>query len=279
MISPRYPFTLEELRSWLDYDPETGVIRWKGRTGPNSKVNIGAEAGWVQPEGNRNIRLRKRVYEASQLAWLHYYGEQPPRLVHLNRQTHDNRIVNLAKAETQKVEVMTQAAVKAALDYNPETGEFTWRVSPKGGIPVGTVAGTLGKNGHRTIHLAGKLHLAARLAFLWMTGKWPRGIVNHWNGNALDCRWENLKDTNRGGVSQNTRRKAGQSGMTGVHLRNTREANPKNPYTSAICINGRSKYLGVFPTPEAAQTAYATAKAALHKYQPEIPQIPEGEAP
>jgi hypothetical protein len=242
-------------------------------------VNIGSEAGWLQPDGTRNIRLRKKIFTGAQLAWLHHYGEVPPRLVHLNRQTGDDRIANLAKAETQKVKAMTQAEVRTALDYNPETGEFTWLVSPKSGIPVGTPAGSVLKNGRRYIHLGGKLRLASRLAFFWMTGRWPKGHVNHWNGNSHDCRWENLRDTTRSSINQNTRFNTGQSGMTGAHLRNTREANPKNPYTSTIGVNGQSKYLGVFPTPEAAQAAYTKAKAALHKYQPEIPQRLEGETP
>lgn len=69
------------------------------------------------------------------------------------------------------------------LDYNPETGVFTYKSS-------GRVAG-YDKDGYRRLGLL-KIY-AHRMAFYKMTGEWPNEI-DHINRIKSDNRWENLRD-------------------------------------------------------------------------------------
>ena len=78
----------------LDYDPETGVFRWKQTRGPARKGDI---AGSKNVYGY--IDLTRRKWLAHRLAWLYMYGECPPEQIdHINGVRDDNRIANLRLA-------------------------------------------------------------------------------------------------------------------------------------------------------------------------------------
>lgn len=87
--------TAAQLRDVLDYDPETGIFRWK--EGGRGKVKAGAIAG--SPCHNRGYRLMCVNYTrflAHRLAWLYVHGEWPSGEVdHINGRTDDNSIGNL----------------------------------------------------------------------------------------------------------------------------------------------------------------------------------------
>src|SRR3972149_653667 len=88
--------TAAQLRSILDYDPETGIFRWKT---PNRKRRPGAKAGWVRADGRNLIKVGFTRYLASRLAWLYVYGEWPERLVdHIDRDKANDAISNLRQA-------------------------------------------------------------------------------------------------------------------------------------------------------------------------------------
>jgi hypothetical protein len=88
------PLTANEVRHLLDYDPATGVFRW--RVKPGRRVAAGAETGCVSNYGYKVIGIKGRVYQASRLAWLYVTGEWPEHDVdHANGDTADNRWDNL----------------------------------------------------------------------------------------------------------------------------------------------------------------------------------------
>lgn len=89
--------TVERLRDVLNYDPLTGIFRWR-RAG--SRHTAGKVAGHVDAvDGYRRIYVDVRLYKAHRLAWFYVYGRWPEgQIDHINRVKDDNRVNNLREA-------------------------------------------------------------------------------------------------------------------------------------------------------------------------------------
>lgn len=83
--------------------------------------------------------------------------------------------------------------LREMLDYTPETGEFRWKVAPSASVSVGDRAGYSGPGGGDYIMINYKPYPAARLAWMYVNGSAPVGMVRHINGNLTDNRIANLK--------------------------------------------------------------------------------------
>lgn len=113
--------------------------------------------------------------------------------------------------------MITQARLKEVLYYHPESGDFVWiKCSPKHKRFEGTQAGTVNTWGYLQIRIDGRAYLAARLAFLYMTGEIPppEVEVDHDNRIRTDNAWKNLKRTTPTGNQHN--RSIGKNNTTGV---------------------------------------------------------------
>lgn len=93
--------TYEELKRILDYDPETGIFRWKTKT---NRIKIGDVAGFVYKGiGHPTICIHGKPYQIRRLAWIYVYGVWPEIDVQQkDRDPANNRIDNLR--ETTKVQ-------------------------------------------------------------------------------------------------------------------------------------------------------------------------------
>jgi len=89
--------TQEELKETLDYDPESGIFRWKVAKG--LRVKVGDIAGTLHPNGYRYIKINGKRYLEHRLAWLYVHGEWPEDMIdHINGIKDDNRIENLRES-------------------------------------------------------------------------------------------------------------------------------------------------------------------------------------
>jgi hypothetical protein len=86
--------TIEELREYLDYEPETGVLRWKKARGTRAKA--GAIAGRVTPRGYLRLKFKQTRVDAHRVAFALHNGHWPtPCCDHINGNPSDNRAANL----------------------------------------------------------------------------------------------------------------------------------------------------------------------------------------
>lgn len=85
--------TAERVREVLDYNQETGELRWR-----ISKKGIvaGKAPGYENSAGYRVVCIEGRRYRAHRLAWLYMQGEWPVNEIdHINGVRNDNRAANL----------------------------------------------------------------------------------------------------------------------------------------------------------------------------------------
>lgn len=90
--------TRKILKTYLRYNPKTGVWRWVRAT-PNSSAKAGAFAGNINNTGYLTISIFGRAYLAHRLAWFYIKGRWPKYDVgHKNADRKDNRLCNLRSA-------------------------------------------------------------------------------------------------------------------------------------------------------------------------------------
>jgi hypothetical protein len=95
---PRALLTANELREWLEYDPETGEFYWLKCSQPRWAHLVGKRAGGQQGRA-RSITVRGRAYLEHRLAWLWMTGEWPADQVdHIDLDRSNNRWANLRQA-------------------------------------------------------------------------------------------------------------------------------------------------------------------------------------
>lgn len=146
------------------------------------------------------------------------------------------------------------------LNYDPDTGRFTWRVN-RGRLAAGAPAGSTRKDGYVVLVVDRVKLLAHRVAWLMSHGVMPEGDVDHINGQPGDNRLDNLRDVSRRDNLQNRRtpQSSSKTGRLGVTWDKR-----TGRWKSAIRVDGRCKHLGRFDDIEVAAAAYLAAKRIHH---------------
>ncbi|ESL86576.1 hypothetical protein L420_03771 [Enterobacter hormaechei subsp. hoffmannii UCICRE 9] len=86
--------------------------------------------------------------------------------------------------------------IHALLDYNPETGVFTWKVTKSGWVVKGRTVGSKNNNGYLRVGIGRRHYFLSRIAFFLCTGQSPEE-VDHINGDRTDNRACNLRAASR----------------------------------------------------------------------------------
>jgi hypothetical protein len=156
--------------------------------------------------------------------------------------------------------LLTQERLQEVLSYDPETGEFVWAKTVGPRAKAGRSAGYVNSYGYRMIGFDGKYRYAHRLAWLYMTGRYPENEIDHRNKDKLDNRWVNLREaTSRQNAMNRKMRKDNRTGLKGVGFDRRR-----GKYTASITHNGRVCFLGLFNNPEEAHAAYVENAKLLY---------------
>jgi hypothetical protein len=149
--------------------------------------------------------------------------------------------------------------VRGLLDYNPDTGVFIWKVARAYVIKPGDIAGTdLG--GYTRITVAGRLILAHRLAWFYVTGEWPEKDIDHVNGKLSDNRLCNLRLCTH---SQNMANKKVQENNK-ASLKGVSWDKKTKKWRAQISKDGKKHHLGFFTDSKEAHGVYIEAAKRLH---------------
>ncbi len=129
-----------------------------------------------------------------------------------------------------KQDLLTAELVRELLDYNPDTGVLTWRRRALhwfatdrayaiwntrfAGAPAG---GAKNATGYKEVRIFYRCFLAHRVMWLWMTGEWPPGEIDHIDHDRANNAWLNLRAVSTAENLKNaSRRRDNTSGVTGV---------------------------------------------------------------
>src|SRR5882762_7480724 len=110
---------------------------------------------------------------------------------------------------------LTAERLRELLVYDPLTGFFTNRVQRGVRGPIGARCGHYDKDGYLIIQINSQKFRAGRLAFLYMTGRWPIE-ADHKDGVRDNDAWLNLRECTRCENVANSERPLGESGLRGV---------------------------------------------------------------
>lgn len=85
---------IEEMKLWLGYDAETGVLTWLQSSA--ARIHAGDVAGHRNVLGYRTLNFKGRRYQAHHVAWAFHHGRWPAGILdHINGERDDNRVSNL----------------------------------------------------------------------------------------------------------------------------------------------------------------------------------------
>ncbi len=147
-----------------------------------------------------------------------------------------------------KEPVLSHVRLLELLHYEPDTGVFTWRVSPVNSVKVGSTAGAVNSQGYVLIKIGGRSYSAHRLAWFYVHGVWPPNQIDHINRIRTDNRLVNLRLANSQENNKNgSKRRDNTSGITGV-----RWYKRARKFYAYIGSNGKLLSLGYFDTLEEA---------------------------
>lgn len=158
--------------------------------------------------------------------------------------------------------------VKRRYAYDANTGQLTFKIAPpnQSESRIGQEAGYVrdckyGK--YRVVKFGNKAVYAHRLIWFFVHGKWPKGHIDHENGNKLDNRFINLREASRSQNGANRKQlKSNTSGYKGVTKFVTKKQALK--WKAQITFQQKVYYLGLFDTKEEAHAAYLEAAKELH---------------
>jgi len=158
--------------------------------------------------------------------------------------------------------MLTQEYLKSILNYNLDTGIFTWKVNKSQRTKIGDFAGWL-SDGYIRIEINKKQYYAHRLAWLYINGETPKNLIDHIDGNKSNNKIYNLREATYQKNSENY--KTPKTNKSGV--KNVSWYKKLNKWVVSISIKNIKKTVGYFDDLELAELV---AIEVRNKYRQEF---------
>ena len=147
--------------------------------------------------------------------------------------------------------------LKERVYYDSSTGVFIWAARTNHKTVVGAPAGHVARTGYLYIGIKGRPYPAGRLAWLYVYGEWPDGLIDHINRDRSDNRISNLRVVTASQSNYNrVLTKKNKTGFTGVYPQGKK-------YRAEARVAGVAKVIGLYDSPEEAAEAYERFVAPL----------------
>lgn len=155
---------------------------------------------------------------------------------------------------------LSQDKLKSLLHYDKDTGIFTRAISRGAVYQKGQQAGSPNGKGYLIIWVDGKRYLAHRLAWFYVYGYFPDGMIDHRNRNRKDNRICNLREATKPQNGQNSKMYSkNTSGCKGVHWHSRDKS-----WRVTCRVNGVTHQIGYFKDKEKAAEAYRSFAMKNH---------------
>lgn len=174
-------------------------------------------------------------------------------------------------------EAVTPEYIRECFEYDPDTGELTWKSRPRNHFPTergwrifhksyaGKVTGCMDHMGYLIVLIGGRPYPVHRVILALVTGAWPTEMVDHINGVRHDNRLVNLRAATREENRHNTLvRKDSSTGVKGVGKPRVR-ADGSLAWRASITAFKVKTHIGYFPTKEQAAAAIREARKKIHR--------------
>jgi hypothetical protein len=149
---------------------------------------------------------------------------------------------------------------KKHISYNPDTGEFYWILPTSHRVSAGDKVLSVSRSGYYELCFMNQKAYQHRVAWMYVYGVPPNGVIDHINGIKTDNRIVNLRCVSQMENSQNILKahKSSKTGVRGVYK------NRPNTWVAQIRKDGKAFHLGSFKTLDEAKSAYLEAKKQFH---------------
>ena len=170
--------------------------------------------------------------------------------------SHTKEVTCKTPKESQEFKMITQKYLKSILEYDEKIGTLTWKNRRSGVTRENKVAGSPNKN-HISITIDSDVYLAHRLVWLYYYGVFPKGQIDHIDGNGNNNAISNLRVVDSVENARNQKLpKNNKYGVIGVYKNN----GAGKDWKASITVNGKFVHLGYFNTKDEAVSARKEAE-------------------